>query len=133
VNAAPLAQRLRGLARIRFVRFLAVGVLNTVFGYACFAALLWLGLHYSLALLLATVAGVLFNFRTIGGLVFGSSDRRLLARFVAVYALVYTANVAALTLLQAAGLDAFVAQALLLLPVAVASFLLHRRFVFVHG
>jgi len=124
---------LAALARNRFVRFLLVGVLNTAFGYACFAALLWTGLHYSLALALATVAGVLFNFRTIGGLVFGSTDARLLARFVLVYLVVYTGNVAGLALLQAAGLNAFAGQAVLVLPAAIASFLLNRRFVFAHG
>ena len=124
---------LQGLARNRFMRFLAVGVLNTVFGYACFAALLWAGLHYSLALLVATVAGVLFNFRTIGGFVFGSSHPRLLGRFIAVYGVVYGANVAGLALLQRAGIGALEAQALLVLPAAVVSFLLNRRFVFAHG
>lgn len=52
--------------------FLLVGVMNAAFGYGCFAAFLYLGLHYSLALLLATILGVLFNFKSIGALVFGS-------------------------------------------------------------
>jgi putative flippase GtrA len=133
MKASGIGSRLQPLARSRFARFLAVGLLNTAFGYACFAALLWAGLHYTLALLLATVAGVLFNFKTIGALVFGSSNARLLWRFVLVYALIYTANVTSLALLQRAGLHALAAQAALLLPLAVASFLLNRRFVFVHG
>jgi putative flippase GtrA len=44
------------------LRFLLVGVLNTAFGYLLFALLLALGLKVPLALLLATVGGVLFNF-----------------------------------------------------------------------
>lgn len=130
---ASLSSGLPALVRSRFIRFLLVGVLNTAFGYACFALLLWAGLHYTLALLLATVVGVLFNFKTIGSLVFGSSDGSLIWRFIAVYVLIYTANVAALALLQALGLPALVAQSVLVLPVAGASFLLSRRFVFRHG
>jgi putative flippase GtrA len=128
-----LSAQFQTLARHRFLRFLVVGGMNTAFGYACFAALVWAGLHYTLALLLATIAGVLFNFKTTGALVFGSSDTRLLWRFIAVYAVVYTANLAALALLQAAGIHALTAQALLVLPIAVASYLLNRHFVFPHG
>jgi putative flippase GtrA len=131
--AGGLHGPLHTLARNRFARFLVVGLLNTAFGYACFAGLLWAGLHYTVALLLATVAGVLFNFKTIGRLVFGSSGSGLLWRFIAVYAVIYTANVAALALLQSAGLGPFLAQSLLLLPVAVASFLLNRKFVFANA
>lgn len=128
-----VGRRLQPLLAQRFVRFLLVGVLNTAFGYTCFALLHWAGLGDSLALFLATVAGVLFNFRTIGPLVFGSSDPRLLWRFVGVYAVIYTANVGALHLLEFLGVSALAGQAILALPVAAASFVLNRRFVFVHG
>ena len=57
----------------KFVRFLLVGVLNTLFGYFSFATLIIIGLDYKLAALLATIIGVLFNFQTTGRLVFGLS------------------------------------------------------------
>ena len=119
--------------RREFTRFLAVGALNSLVGYGIFAALLFAGLHYSLALLLATVAGVLFNFKSTGILVFGSRDNRLLLRFASTYAIVYTVNVVALKALVAAGLDPYVGGALLILPVAALAFVLMRRFVFAHG
>ena len=53
--------RIRTFLKIKLVRFLLVGVMNAVFGYGCFAGFLYLGLHYSMALLLATILGVLFN------------------------------------------------------------------------
>ena len=53
-----------------FVKFVLVGILNTAFGYLVFALLLFLGLHYTLAVILSTIAGVLFNFKTTGTLVF---------------------------------------------------------------
>lgn len=122
---------LRAAAGHQFARFLAVGVLNTAFGYGCFALFLWLGLHYSLALLLATVLGILFNFKSTGSLVFRSRDNRLLARFVGAYALVYACNVTAVGLLVKSGLSPQVAGAITLLPMAVLAFVLQKRFVFV--
>lgn len=113
-----------------FLRFLAVGVLNSLFGYGCFAVLIFLGLHYSAALLLATIAGVLFNFKTTGSLVFGSSDNRLLFRFIATYAVVYAVNVSLLTALLLAGLGPYTGGALLILPMAALAFILNKRLVF---
>ena len=49
----------------KFTKYLFVGILNTVFGYSLFALLIFINLHYTLASLLATIAGVLFNFKTM--------------------------------------------------------------------
>lgn len=111
--------------------FVLVGVLNTLFGYGCYALLLWLGLHYGMATLLGTILGVLFNFRTTGRLVFQNHDNRLLGRFILVYVVGYGANVAGLWALQKIGLDAYKGGALLLLPSALLTFWLQKRYVFV--
>ncbi len=124
----------RGLAALglpQFATYLLVGAINTLFGYATFALLLLLGLHYALAAFLSTILGVLFNFQTIGRIVFGSRDRSAIVRFVAVYGVTYLLNIGALRLLHGEHLDVLVAQALLVLPLAGLSFLLHQRFVFV--
>lgn len=112
------------------VRFLAVGCLNSIFGYGCFAILLYAGIHYALALLLATVAGVLFNFKSTGVLVFKSHNNRLIFRFLAVYGLVYGVNVTCIKLLQVLGVGPYYGGALLLLPMALLAFLLNRKYVF---
>ncbi len=114
----------------RFARYLVVGGVNTAFGYTTFAVLLRLGLHYAVAALLSTILGVLFNFQTIGRLVFGSRDPSLVFRFVGVYAATYLLNVGALRLLAGGPLDVLGTQALLVVPLAGISFVLHRRFVF---
>ena len=54
----------------RFIRFLLVGGVKTLFGYGVFFSLIYIGLHYSLAALLGTILGILFNFQTVGRLVF---------------------------------------------------------------
>lgn len=125
-----------GIARLhswldpRLIRFLLVGLLNLAFGYSTFALLLSIGLHYALASLLANVAGVLFNFKTTGRLVFGSRDNSLIGKFFGVYILVYLMGVVGLRLAKAAGLDLYLAGAVLTVVFAVVSFLLFRRFVF---
>jgi putative flippase GtrA len=116
--------------RLRFGRFLAVGVLNTIFGYGVFYSLLRAGLAPTIALALATIAGVLFNFVTTGRVVFENPDASRLWRFVGVYGLVFVFNA---TLLDAAirlGAGAALAQALLLAPCVALSYLLNRAFVF---
>lgn len=115
-----------------FVRFLLVGGLNATFGYSCFALLVYLGAHYSLALFLSTVAGVIFNFKSTGKLVFSSSRRHSFLRFVCVYAVVYGANLAGMRVLEEMKLNPYASAALLILPVALIAFFLQKRYVFSH-
>lgn len=112
------------------IRFLAVGVLNTAFGYVIFAAGILAGLASGIALALAMVIGVIFNFFTLGRLVFDSRDPARLPRFVGVYALTYVVNLILLRLLEGAGVGPLLAQ-LACLPVTVSlTFLLMRFLVF---
>jgi putative flippase GtrA len=109
------------------VRFLAVGVLNTAFGYVIFAAGILAGLPSGIALAIAMVIGVIFNFFTLGRLVFDSRDHTRLPRFVGVYALTY---VVLLGLWERAGVGPLLAQ-LACLPVTVSlTFVLMRFLVF---
>ena len=113
-----------------FVKFIAVGVLNTAFGYSCFALFLYLGLSYAPALLAATVVGVLFNFKSTGILVFKSRSNKRIFRCVLIYGIAYGVNVLLVKLLLLAGFNSYAAGALCLLPVALLSFVLMRSFAF---
>jgi len=44
---------------IKFIRFFIIGLINTLFGYLMFALFIFLNFHYSIAVLLATILGVL--------------------------------------------------------------------------
>jgi len=114
----------------QFLRFLAVGVLNTVFGYLCFAGLVYVGVHYSLALLIATLVGVLFNFKTTGSFVFGVTNNYLLVRYLVVYGVVYLLNVVGVKALVGAGISPVIGGAMMLAPAAVFAFVLQKRYVF---
>ncbi len=114
----------------RLPKFLLVGVLNTAFGYSLFALFIFLGVHYSLAVLLSTVLGILFNFKTIGRLVFRSHNNRLIFRFVATYGLTYLLNVVILRILDGLRVNMYIAGMLLLIPLALISFVLQKKYVF---
>ena len=114
----------------RFVRFLVVGALNTLFGYGVFSLLVLTGLGAGLSLFVATVLGVLFNYVTTGRLVFAARGLGRLPWFVAVYGLTFLINLWSLKGLASAGFSPFLAQALLLPFVTILAFVLNKTFVF---
>lgn len=114
----------------RLIRFGVVGLLNTAFGYALYALFVYLATLPELALLGATIIGVVFNFFTTGRLVFHNSDNGLFTRFAAAYASIYVLNALALRGAIGAGLSPFAAQALLLPCCVVGTFAIMRAFVF---
>jgi putative flippase GtrA len=117
-------------ASAKQVRFILVGGLNTVFGYLVFAGLTRLGWRDFAAVPAATAAAGAFNFMTYGKLVFESLDRRNLPRFVIGYAGLYACNVAGLRALARMGVGAYAAQAALVVPLAILSYVLNDRWVF---
>lgn len=129
-----LRAALETAAAARASRFLAVGLLNTIFGYAVFYAALRVTGHSVAAAAISTTLGALFNFISIGTIVFGSSDRRLLGRFIAVYGVIFVANSAGLLVFERCGSAApALAQALLLPALAALSYRLNRDFVFANS
>lgn len=118
------------LLRHRLVLFLLVSGVNTLFGYGLFALLVYCNLHYTMAVFLATVAGILFNFKTIGRIVFKSKDNYLFFKFAAVYFTGYLCNISGIALLGKMGLNAYYSGAIMTLPVALITFMLNRTFVF---
>jgi putative flippase GtrA len=114
----------------RFIRFLLVGGLNTAFGYGVFVGCLWLGMHYAIAGAISTVLGVLFNFKTTGSLVFQSRRNGRLPHFVSVYVFTYVIGTLSIGLMLHFGIPEWLGALILLLPSAILSYLLNRRFVF---
>ena len=121
---------IRRLWAIPFLRFLVVGAVNTVFGYSIFALFILLQLHYVLAALLMTICGSLFNFKTHGIIVFENKDNRMIFRFFYVYLFIYLLNIGLLKLFDMAGVMSIIAQAIIILPLAILSFFLMRKLVF---
>lgn len=116
--------------RKRFVRFLLVGALNTLFGFAVYSALIVLGTTIWLALFAGTLLGTVFNFFTTGGYVFRDISLHRFPRFVVCYLLLYGVNLVLLEWLSLMLGDKILSQAILILPMALLSFFLMARFVF---
>ena len=114
----------------KFIKFLFVNGLNTAFGYGIFALFIFVGLHYSLAAFLGTICGILFNFKTTGSLVFKNKNNRLIFRFFGVYGITFVLNVTGLKFFLLLGLNSYLGGAILILPMAVLSFVLNKKFVF---
>ena len=125
-----IAAIIRQLWAIQFLRFLAVGAVNTGFGYGVFAGFILLHLHYTVAVLLSTICGVLFNFKTTGILVFNNKNNRLVLRFFGVYLITYLLTIGLLKVFNSYGVSNLIAGAIILLPMAFVSFSLSKKLVF---
>ena len=118
---------------ILFIKFVLVGILNTLFGYGCYALLLFLGIHYSLAVVISTICAILFNFKTSGTLVFNNRDNRLIFKFVSVYILTMVLNIIGLRIANVFGLNLYYAGFVLTIIMAFISFFLQKYYVFKKG
>jgi len=114
----------------KLIRFFLVSGINTIFGYGLFALLIFAGLPYPLALLVGSIAGILFNFKTTGVLVFKNSNNILIFRFFGVYGVTYIFNLGGLALFKALGFNMYWAGAIMLVPVGLLAFVLNKTFVF---
>jgi len=113
-----------------FIKFLFVGGLNTVFGYSAFALFIFWGLYYPFAVIISTILGVLFNFKTTGKLVFNNSKNNLLFKFIGVYGIICFLNIMFLRVFEIFKVNMYFAGAVLVLPMAILSFGLNKKFVF---
>lgn len=113
-------------------RFLKVGVLNTLFGYALYASLVAIGLQMFVAQIVGTVIAVAFNYFTYSQHVFQSAPTSRL-RFVLSYGLNYLVSLAALALAAIAIPSPYLAGLLATLVTAAINFVVLRRFVFTPG
>lgn len=114
----------------RFLRFIFVGVINTIFGYSIYWLLLRLNLHFTISLLIASIIGILFNFHTTGKFVFANTEQQLLKKFFYVYLLLYIINVASIKMLCILNISPSIAGAIALVPNAVIAFILQKKMVF---
>lgn len=114
----------------KFFRFIVIGFVNTLFGYGIFAFLIFLNIQYNLALLISTILGTLFNFFSIGHIVFNKNKFSLIIRFIAVYIIIYVINIILLDYLVGKGITPYYSQALCLPFVASLAFLLNKYWVF---
>jgi putative flippase GtrA len=107
-----------------------VGGVNTAFSYSIYAACIYAGAGYAIASAVSMIAGILFSYRTTGGLVFRDAARGSLLRFIVCYALVYAFSVMLLGQMDSLGISPYVSGILVAIPAAMLSFALLKLLVF---
>lgn len=134
MSEAPSEEPPRGRAHMQFdwrqlLRYYQAGVVNTLFGYGCYAALLWLGLDMFIAQLISHTAGTLFNYFTFSRYAFAGEAGSPM-RFVASYAGNYLLSLAVLWALSQAIASPYLAGLVAVVIVSAINFLILKRFVF---
>ena len=112
------------------MKFLFVGALNTAFGYSVYALFVTLHASHNVALTIQYILGVLWNFKTTGVIVFKNHDNTRIVRFFLSYVVTYSINLVCLNILVNIGIGKYLSQAIMVLPMAVLSFIIFKTFVF---
>ena len=130
VYATGVLKFLHILVGWRFMRFIVIGVVNSVFGYSLFAFFLILRLRPEVALLMATIIGLIFNIYTTRRIVFQDQKQSKIFAFLAVYFFVYITNAVALRFLTYMSLSPLVSQFALLPVAAILTYILLQKIVY---
>lgn len=115
------------------IRFLAVGILNTIVGYGVFALLISFNIHYSLASLISQVVGTIHSFFWNKFFTFKTKEYSIseVLRFFSVYAASYLINLLILFIfIDIFGSNKFIAGLITLLITTIISFWGHKYFSF---
>jgi len=115
---------------LRFIRFLVVGGINTLFGFGVYSACIFLDSPVPIALLFSMILGTLFNFFSTGHYVFSQFSLHLLPRFLICYLFIYILNICLFEVIFLKINNKIFTQAILVLPLAVLSYFLMNKFVF---
>lgn len=113
------------------IKFVVVGVVNTIFYYTLYAIFIYMGFEYYLAVILATVLGILFSFKTFSKLVFNNSDNKLIFKFILVYGFNIVLNICIIKVYVYLYNDnLYIAGLIATMLVAINSFIFNKFYVF---
>ena len=114
----------------QIVLFIITGIVNTIFYYLMFSLFIWIGLDYKLAVLIATVIGVVFSFNTFGKFVFLKRNRFMFVKFILVYVVLYFINILIIKILNEYWHNYYISGFVSAIICAGISFLLNKFFVY---
>ena len=118
----------------KFVKYLFVGFMNTVFSYVIYAICVTILSRPTLSRAVSYVIGILFNFQTTGRIVFKNKNNTLIFKFFLSYLTTFFINRYFLDMLVSTfHVDKYLSQAILVFPIAMISFMLLKHFVFVES
>ncbi len=114
----------------QFVKFILVGIINTIFGYGLWAILISVGIHYALAVILSTIIAVLFNFKTTGCIVFKNNNNKLLWKFFQMYIVTTFLSILVLKCAKMLNINLYLAGFFLTGIIAIITFIVQKYYVF---
>lgn len=112
------------------IKYLFIGGVNTAFGYSVYWGLLQLDIHFAIAAFVSTILGTIFNFFTIGRLVFKSKNNRIFYKFVIVYAFLYFISTGGIAFIHNFDISYEIAGLIIIIPRAAIGYLLNKNWVF---
>jgi putative flippase GtrA len=118
------------LLRSRPVRYLFVGLGNTLLGYGAYSLSLIYGMSVPVASLVAIIVGLAISFFSQGLVVFGNVTMGALFRFVGSWMVMYAVYVGAVTALQFVGVSPYIGGLAAAIPTSIVSYFVLRSFVF---
>lgn len=116
--------------RSQLLRFLIAGLANTAFAFAIYAVGIKLGIGYHLASFAALIAGIGSGFVIHGKVAFRSQLGGRFLPFVALWVLLYLANIAVISALAFFGMNLYIAGLIAAVPVNAVSYLTLRTIIF---
>ncbi len=113
------------------LRFLVAGGVNTLWGWSVYAVSILMGAETWLALAIGMLAGIGFNFVSLGAFVFRDMVLARLPRFILSYGFLYAVNFVCLKAIGPWVDDPIWSQLILTPPMAVLSYVVLSRMVFI--
>ena len=115
----------------REFKFIIAGCINSAFGFLVFWFAITFGAETWEALLCSNIAGIGFNYLTIGGAVFRDMSWSNFIKFVSAYLILLVLNVQSIKMLMSVvDINLVFAQAILTGPMATFSYITMRFWVF---
>lgn len=117
----------------RFVKFVLVGMINTIVGYGTYSLFIFIGMHYLVANVLATIIGIACSFVLNKKITFKESkiDRHMPFRFVLVYLISFVIGTINLILLVSfCNINEYVAGLINLVVTTLISWFGHKYYSF---
>ncbi len=119
----------KNLFRLKFVRFLIVGSMNTALSFLIFSFLYFIGLHYFIATTMNLAIGMLISFNTHKYFTFMSKSNKY-SIYIGFALFFYLITNVLLYLADSLNLNMYLSYLAILIPIALFNFLILRRYVF---
>jgi len=113
------------------IRFIMVGATNTLLAYLLFALFIFVGIHYTVATLLAGIITMVLGFTLMSLFVFQNKTKARPVYFVVFFAIQYFLNIAFQYFMYTVGMsNEYLVGGIAIVVVAVYSFLVNKNVVF---